>query len=46
VDPVTAERDIDIPAALFEHYAHVLCGIYVNVTDSGAIAVGDSLEVQ
>lgn len=46
VDPTTAERDIDIPAALFEHYAHVLCGIYVNVTDSGAIAVGDSLEVQ
>ena len=46
VDPTTAERDIDIPAALFEHYAHVLCGIYVNVTDSGAIAVGDTLEIQ
>ncbi|WP_271067793.1 MOSC N-terminal beta barrel domain-containing protein [Caulobacter sp. NIBR1757] len=46
VDPATAQRDIDIPAALFEHYAHVLCGIYIHVTDSGAIAVGDSLEIQ
>lgn len=46
VDPVTAERDIDIPAALFEHYAHVLCGLYVNVTEGGAIAVGDILEIQ
>lgn len=45
VDPATAERDIDIPAALFEHYAHVLCGLYVNVTEGGAIALGDTLEV-
>ena len=45
VDPTTAERDIDIPAALFEHYAHVLCGIYVNVTEGGVIAVGDTLEL-
>mgnify|MGYP001809726109 CR=1 FL=1 len=45
VDPTTAERDIDIPAALFEHYAHVLCGIYVNVTQGGTIAVGDRIEV-
>ncbi len=45
VDPTTAERDIDIPAALFEHYAHVLCGIYVNITDSGPVAVGDTVEL-
>jgi uncharacterized protein YcbX len=45
VDPVTAMRDIDITAALFEHYAHLLCGIYVNVTESGPIALGDTLEL-
>ncbi len=41
VDPVTAERDIDVPAALFEHYGHVLCGIYVHVTQGGEIKLGD-----
>lgn len=46
VDPVTAIRDIDIPAALFEHYAHVLCGIYVNVTEGGVIAPGDTVELK
>ncbi len=46
VDPVTALRDIDITAALFEHYAHLLCGIYINVTDSGPIALGDTVEVR
>lgn len=46
VDPVTAIRDIDIPAALFEHYAHVLCGIYVNVTEGGVIALGDTVELK
>lgn len=45
VDPATAERDIDIPAALFEHYGHVLCGIYVHVTEGGTIAVGDAAGV-
>jgi uncharacterized protein YcbX len=45
VDPATAMRDIDVPAALFEHYAHVLCGIYVNVTQGGTIAAGDRIEV-
>jgi uncharacterized protein YcbX len=44
VDPATAERDIDVPAALFEHYGHVLCGIYVHVTEGGAIAVGDGVD--
>lgn len=46
VDPVTAERDIDVPAALFEHYGHVLCGIYVHVTHGGDIAVGDAVAVE
>ena len=42
VNPSTAERDIDVPAALFEQYGHVLCGIYVEVTAAGRVAQGDT----
>jgi len=41
VDPATAERDMEIPRALFDHYGHVLCGIYVKVTNAGRVAEGD-----
>ncbi|MBX3480307.1 MAG: MOSC domain-containing protein [Caulobacter sp.] len=44
VDPVTAQRDIDVPAALFEHYGHTLCGIYVHVAEGGVVRDGDSVE--
>jgi len=40
VDPVTAERDIDVVKALFEHYGHMFCGIYVNVTEDGRVSEG------
>lgn len=42
VDPVTAERDMDVVKALFDNYGHMNLGIYVHVTDSGRIAVGDA----
>ena len=42
VNPDTAERDLDIPAALFETFGHVLCGVYVEVTASGAVREGDA----
>ena len=42
VDPATAARDVDVPAALFERYGHVLCGIYVHVTDGGVVRQGDA----
>lgn len=41
VDPLTAVRDIDVPAALFDNYGHVHCGIYVHVTEGATIAPGD-----
>ncbi len=41
VDPLTAQRDADLPRALMEHYGHVLCGVYVTVTHGGRIAEGD-----
>jgi len=44
VDPTTAERDFDLPAALFEQYGHVLCGLYVQVTRAGTVAEGDPVK--
>jgi len=43
VDPVTAERDIEMVKALFDLYGHMFCGIYLNVTESGRVAEGDLL---
>lgn len=42
VDPVTAERDMDIVRALFDHYGHHHCGIYLHVTQPGRVALGDT----
>jgi len=41
VDPVTAERDIDLVRALFDHYGHMFCGVYLRVEQGGAVAEGD-----
>lgn len=43
VDPMTAERDIEVVRALFEAYGHRFCGVYVSITKGGDIAVGDSI---
>jgi len=43
VDPATAIRDLDIPAALFRHYGHLHCGIYVQVTRGGTVREGDAV---
>ncbi len=42
VDPTTAERDLDLVKALFDNYGHMNLGIYVQVTDSGRVSVGDA----
>jgi uncharacterized protein YcbX len=41
VDPVTAQRDIEVVKALFDNYGHMFCGIYVDVTQAGRVAQGD-----
>lgn len=46
VDPDTAERDLDIVRALFEHYGHQHCGIYLHVTEGGRVALGDAATAQ
>lgn len=40
VDPDTGERDADLVKALFDHYGHMFCGIYLTVTQGGAVREG------
>jgi len=41
VDPVTAERDIEMVKALFDLYGHMFCGIYLRVEQGGMVREGD-----
>jgi uncharacterized protein YcbX len=43
VNPATAARDLDIPAALDRNFGHINMGIYAEVISAGEIAVGDAL---
>jgi uncharacterized protein YcbX len=42
VNPATAERDADIPKALFDAFGHMNCGIYVRMTKPGRVSLGDA----
>lgn len=44
VDPVTAERDMDIPRTLMQRLGHPDCGIYAEVLASGELTPGDLIE--
>ncbi|HLY46343.1 MAG TPA: MOSC domain-containing protein [Stellaceae bacterium] len=43
VNPATAARDIDVPAALQRGFGHNLMGVYAEVVAGGEIAAGDEL---
>jgi hypothetical protein len=43
VNPATAERDLDIVAALEHSFEHTNMGVYAEVVAGGEIAVGDTL---
>jgi uncharacterized protein len=43
VNPVTAERDLDIVAALGRAFGHTNMGVYAEVVTGGEVAVGDPL---
>ncbi|CAL4866550.1 hypothetical protein MMA231_00793 [Asticcacaulis sp. MM231] len=45
VNPDTAERDVDLCAALWEHYGHRDCGIYARILKGGTLRPGDTLHV-
>ena len=43
VNPLTAERDLDIVRALERSFGHINMGIYAEVLAGGEIAIGDAL---
>jgi uncharacterized protein len=45
VNPATAERDLDLPAALMAHYGHADCGIYLDINEGGSVATGDAVQI-
>jgi uncharacterized protein YcbX len=46
VDPDTGIRDLSIPRTLLQNFDHTDCGVYAEVTASGAIAVGDAVSTE
>jgi uncharacterized protein len=45
VNPLTAERDLDIVATVERRFGHNLMGVYAEVAGGGAIAIGDRLAI-
>jgi uncharacterized protein YcbX len=43
VDPQTGIRDLSIPTALMQNFGHGDCGVYGEVVQDGAIAIGDTV---
>jgi uncharacterized protein YcbX len=41
VNPTTAQRDLEVTKALFDNYGHLHCGIYLQATAKGRMALGD-----
>jgi uncharacterized protein YcbX len=42
VNPATAERDAEVPKALFDAFGHMNCGVYVHITKPGRVGLGDA----
>jgi uncharacterized protein YcbX len=45
VDPVTTERDMNIPKTLMDRFGHTHCGVYAEVIAGGEMAPGDRIEI-
>lgn len=45
VDPVAGVRDIDMVETLRREYGHALCGVYLHVEKTGAVGLGDAVEL-
>lgn len=45
VDPVSAERDLNIPLALRQSWGHIDCGVLLQVTTGGALAQGATIDL-
>jgi len=45
VDPMTTERDMNIPKTLMDRFGHTHCGVYAEVVAGGEVAPGDKIEI-
>ena len=45
VDPVTAERDLNLPKTMVQHFGHDDCGVYAEIITGGTVAAGDMIEI-
>jgi Uncharacterized Fe-S protein len=43
VDPDTAVKDMNIPPKLVRTFGHMDCGVFIEITQGGDIAVGDGI---
>jgi hypothetical protein len=43
VNPSTAERDLDIPKLIKQHFGHMDMGVYAEVSGDGVAAIGEPL---
>ena len=46
VNPNTAERDLDIPALLRQHFGHPNLGVYLDVRSDGSLQPGDRVSIK
>jgi uncharacterized protein YcbX len=46
VDPDTAARDLELPAALQRRFGHGDCGVYAEVIAGGEVAIGDAVSIE
>jgi uncharacterized protein YcbX len=46
VDPLTAQRDFEIPKTLLQKYGHADCGIYAEVVSGGEIGKGETITLE
>ncbi len=45
VNPLTAERDLNIPKDLQRGYGHIDCGVYARVVKGGTVNTGDVISI-
>ncbi len=44
VNPVTAQRDLNLPKAIMQHFGHTDLGAYLEVLNDGTISIGDAVK--
>jgi ferredoxin-NADP reductase/uncharacterized protein YcbX len=45
VNPVSSNKDVNVPALIAKKFGHVFCGVYARVVSSGTLRVNDDVTV-